>query len=128
MSYITDICTNLAQNQLNFQLPSIENKLIIFKRGYFIKELNPIQENPNLLRTVTVKCTYKNCKYIFILFIFLSLKLSLLTFYSKKFYKQQVFHNTSNYITHYKTNYKLVPLSVLKSDLNSKLFNNLLTL
>ena len=54
MSYTTDIRTNLAQIQLNFQLPSIENEPIIFKRGYFIKELDPIQENPNLPRTVTV--------------------------------------------------------------------------
>ena len=71
MSYITDICTNLAQNQLNFQLPTIKNKLIIFKRGYFIKELNPIQENPNLPRTIVVKYTYKNYKCIFILFYFI---------------------------------------------------------
>ena len=68
MAYTTDIRTNLAQNQLNFQLPSIENEPIIFKRGYFIKELDPIQENPNLPRTITIKYTYKNCKYIFILF------------------------------------------------------------
>ena len=42
MSYTTDIRTNLAQNQSNFQLPPIEQELIIFKRGYFIKELDLI--------------------------------------------------------------------------------------
>ncbi len=71
MSYTTNIRTNLAQNQPNFQLPSIEEEPIIFKRGYFIKELDPIQENPNLLRTVTVKYTYNNCTYIFYLFIYI---------------------------------------------------------
>ena len=70
MSYTTDIRTNLAQNQPNFQLPPIEQEPIIFKRGYFIKELDPIQENPSLPRTIIVKCTYKNCKYVFILFYF----------------------------------------------------------
>ena len=81
MAYTTDIRTNLAQNQPNFQLPAIENEPIIFKRGYFIKELDPIQENPNLPRTVIIKCTYKNCKYVFILFYFiLFYLLILLTF------------------------------------------------
>jgi hypothetical protein len=42
MAYTTDIRTNLAQNQPNFQLPPIKDKPIIFKRGYFIKELDPI--------------------------------------------------------------------------------------
>jgi hypothetical protein len=42
MAYTTDIRTNLAQNQPNFQLPPIEEEPIIFKRGYFIKELDPI--------------------------------------------------------------------------------------
>ncbi len=42
MSYITDIRTNLAQNQPNFKLPSLKEEPIIFKRGYFIKELDPI--------------------------------------------------------------------------------------
>ena len=67
MSYTTDICTNLAQNQPTFKLPPLEQEPIIFKRGYFIKELDPIQEDPNKPRTTTIKCTYKNCKYIFIL-------------------------------------------------------------
>jgi len=61
MAYITDIRTNLAQNQPNFQLPPLEEEPNIFKRGYFIKELDPIQEDPNLPRIVTIKCTYKNC-------------------------------------------------------------------
>ena len=42
MAYSTDIRTNLAQNQPTFQLPSIEEEPIIFKRGYFIKELDSI--------------------------------------------------------------------------------------
>ena len=73
MSYTTDIRTNLAQNQPDFQLPPIKQEPIIFKRGYFIKELDPIQENPNLPRTIIVKCTYKNCKYVFILIYLLTL-------------------------------------------------------
>jgi hypothetical protein len=39
MSYTTTTRTNLLQNQIDFQLS--ENQPIIFKRGYFIKELDP---------------------------------------------------------------------------------------
>ena len=42
MAYTTNIHTNLAQNQPNFQLPLIEEEPNIFKRGYFKKELDPI--------------------------------------------------------------------------------------
>lgn len=60
MSYTTSTRTNLLQNQENFTLS--ENQPLIFKRGLFIKTLDPIQEDPTKPRTVTVACTYKNCK------------------------------------------------------------------
>lgn len=60
MSYTTTTRTNLLQNQENYTLP--ENQPLIFKRGLFKKTLDPIQEDPTKPRTVTVTCTYKNCK------------------------------------------------------------------
>lgn len=60
MSYTTSERTNILQNQEDFKL--LDNQPLIFKRGYFIKELDPIQEDRTQPRTVTVTCTYKNCK------------------------------------------------------------------
>jgi hypothetical protein len=60
MAYTTSTRTNILQNQIDFKLP--ENQPIIFKRGYFIKTLDPPQEDSTNPRTVTVTCTYKNCK------------------------------------------------------------------
>jgi len=40
---------------------------------------------------------------------------------SKKIYKQRVSHTTNNYITHYKTNHKLVAYNI-KEDYNSSSF------
>jgi len=60
MSYTTTKRTNLVQNSPNFRLP--ENLPPIFKKGLFTKTLDPIQPDPTQARTVTVKCTYKNCK------------------------------------------------------------------
>ena len=57
MSYSTSECTNLFQNQEDFELSN--NQPLIFKRGYFIKELDPIQEDPTKPRTVIVKYTQK---------------------------------------------------------------------
>jgi hypothetical protein len=59
MSFTTSTRTNLLQNQESYKLP--ENQPLIFKRGLFIKELDPIKEDPTLPRTVTITCTYKNC-------------------------------------------------------------------
>lgn len=44
MSYSISTRTNILQNQEDFILP--ENQSLIFKRGLFIKTLNPIQEDP----------------------------------------------------------------------------------
>ena len=60
MSYSTSTRTNISQNQEEYILP--ENQPLIFKRGLFIKTLDPIQEDPTQIRTVTIKCMYKNCK------------------------------------------------------------------
>ena len=59
MSYTTSTRINLLQNQESYSLP--ENQPLIFKRGLFTKELDPIQEDPTLPRTVTIKYAYKNC-------------------------------------------------------------------
>ena len=60
MSYSTNTQTNITQNQEDFKLSN--NQPLIFKRGLFIKELDPIQQDPTQPRTVIVSCTYKNCK------------------------------------------------------------------
>ena len=49
------------QNQEDFRI-DLNNQPNIFKYGYFIKELDPIQEDPTLPRTVTVICNQNNCK------------------------------------------------------------------
>lgn len=58
------ITQNQIQNALDFEL-FIKDQLIIFKRGLFIKELDPPKENledPESFRTVTVKCTQRGCR------------------------------------------------------------------
>jgi hypothetical protein len=60
MSYTTNTRINIAQNQEDFKLS--DNQPLIFKRGLFIKELDPIQQDLTQPRTVTVSYTYKNCK------------------------------------------------------------------
>ncbi|KAH6700620.1 hypothetical protein BKA61DRAFT_661685 [Leptodontidium sp. MPI-SDFR-AT-0119] len=102
MSYSTTTRTNITQNQEDFKLS--DNQPLIFKRGLFIKELDPIQQDPTQPRTVTVSCTYKNC--------------------NKTFLKQRVSHATSNYISHYKYNHKLVSLGLLDNDISSQASNS----
>ena len=60
MSYSTTQRTNLVQNSPDYKLP--DNQAPIFRKGLFIKTLDPIQPDPTQPRTVTVKCTYKNYK------------------------------------------------------------------
>ncbi|PVH68542.1 hypothetical protein DL98DRAFT_578774 [Cadophora sp. DSE1049] len=102
MSYSTTTRTNIIQNQEDFKLSN--NEPLIFKRGLFIKELDPIQQDPTKPRIVTISCTYKNC--------------------NKKFLKQRVSYTTSNYISHYKYNHKLVSLGLLDDDISSQASNS----
>ena len=44
MSYSTTTRTNITQNQEDFKLSN--NQPLIFKRRLFIKELDPIQQDP----------------------------------------------------------------------------------
>ena len=60
MSYFTTTRTNITQNQEDFKLSN--NQPLIFKRGLFIKELDPIQQDPTQPRIVIVSYTYKNYK------------------------------------------------------------------
>jgi hypothetical protein len=50
MSYTTSIRTNLLQNQSDFEI-DLKTQSIIFRKGYFIKKLDPIQDNPKEPRT-----------------------------------------------------------------------------
>jgi hypothetical protein len=61
MSYNTSTRTNITQNQEDFKI-DLNNHPNIFKYGYFIKELDPIQEDITQPRTVTITCNQKNCK------------------------------------------------------------------
>jgi hypothetical protein len=61
MAYNTSTRTNIYQNREDFELSSLDQPNI-FKKGYFIKTLDPPQNNPKEPRTVTVICTYKGCK------------------------------------------------------------------
>lgn len=60
MSYSTSTRLNILQNREDFELSL--NQSLIFKKGLFIKILEPIKEDSTKPRTVTVKCTYKYCK------------------------------------------------------------------
>ena len=56
---------NIIQNDPKFELESIENQSLIFRKKLFIKTLDPIKENPEKpenYRTVTVKCLYPSCR------------------------------------------------------------------
>jgi hypothetical protein len=61
MSYNTTIQTNILQNQLDFKI-NLNSQPDIFKYSYFLKELDPIQEDPTKPRTVTVICNQRNCR------------------------------------------------------------------
>jgi hypothetical protein len=61
MSYNTSIQTNITQNKEDFKLDLI-NQPNLFRSGYLIKELDPIQEDPTRPRTVIIYYSQKNCK------------------------------------------------------------------
>ena len=52
---------NISQNQEDFKI-DLSSQSSIFKYGFFIKELDPIQEDITKPRTVTISCTQRNCK------------------------------------------------------------------
>ncbi|RKF60853.1 hypothetical protein OnM2_047016 [Erysiphe neolycopersici] len=98
-SYSTSNRLIQNQNDISFEL-DINKEAPIFKKKLFEKVLNPPQENKNVPRTCTIKCLAKGC--------------------SQKWTNQKIKPSTSNFITHYKTRHKAIPilsiLSVISDD------------
>jgi hypothetical protein len=61
MSQQSSINLNLAQNHPNFELKPLNEQPSLFKGGYLEKILDPIQENPEDIRTCTIKCLVRGC-------------------------------------------------------------------
>ena len=61
MSFNSTKAYIISQNQEDFKI-DLNTQPFIFKYNYFIKELDPIQEDLTEPRTVTIICTQKNCK------------------------------------------------------------------
>jgi hypothetical protein len=62
MSQSTGAKYNRLQNHPDFELEPIINQAPLFKFQYLKKTLNPIQEDPDNMRTCTVKCLVKSCR------------------------------------------------------------------
>jgi hypothetical protein len=52
---------NITQNHPDFRLEPLSKQPALFKLEYLKKTLNPIQENPEDLRTCTIKCLVRGC-------------------------------------------------------------------
>jgi hypothetical protein len=59
MSSKTSIKTNLIQNRKDFKLEPLDEQLPLFKFKYLKKVLNAPQEDPEDIRTCTIKCLIK---------------------------------------------------------------------
>ena len=62
MSQSSSIALNLKQNKLDFKLEPIENQSPLFKYKFVSKVLDPLNNNPEDLRTVTIRCLFTGCK------------------------------------------------------------------
>jgi hypothetical protein len=62
MSQTSPIKLNIAQNQSDFQVKPLNEQPPLFKLGYLKRYLDPIKENPEEIRTCTIKCNIRNCK------------------------------------------------------------------
>jgi hypothetical protein len=62
MSQSLSIALNLKQNSVDFKLEPIENQPPLFKYKFISKVLDPLSDNPEDLRTVTIRCLFTGCK------------------------------------------------------------------
>jgi hypothetical protein len=62
MSQSSSITLNLKQNKPEFKLESLKNQPPLFKYQFLSKVLDPPNDNPEDLRTVTVRCLFTGCK------------------------------------------------------------------
>ena len=56
------IALNLKQNSINFKLEPIKNQPPLFKYKFVSKVLDPLNDNPEDLRTVIVRCLFTRYK------------------------------------------------------------------
>ena len=61
MSQESSIKLNLTQNSSNFELKPLNKQPPLFKKGYLIRILDPIQEDPEEVCTYTIKCLVQGC-------------------------------------------------------------------
>lgn len=62
MSQSLLISLNLKQNSIDFKLEPIENQPPIFKYKFVSKVLDPLNDNLEDLRIVTIRCLFTRCK------------------------------------------------------------------
>jgi hypothetical protein len=62
MSQSSSIALNLKQNSIDFELEPIENQPPLFKYEFLSKVLDPLNNNPMGLRTVTIRCLFTRYK------------------------------------------------------------------
>ena len=62
MSQSSSTALNLKQNSINFKLDPFENQPLLFKYKFLSKVLDPLNDNPEDLRTVTIRCLFTGCK------------------------------------------------------------------
>ena len=62
MSQSSLIALNLKQNKPEFKLELIENQPPLFKYKFVSKVLDPPNNNPEDLRTVTIRYLFTRCK------------------------------------------------------------------
>ena len=62
MSQSLSTALNIRQNRLDFILEPIETQAPLFKYKLVSKVLDPPKDNPEDLRTVTIRCLFPGCK------------------------------------------------------------------
>lgn len=62
MSQSSSITLNLKQNSIDFKLKPIENQPPIFKYKFFSKVLDLLNNNPEDLRTIIIRCLFPRYK------------------------------------------------------------------
>ena len=62
MSQSSSIALNLKQNSIDFKLKPIKNQPPLFKYKFISKVLDPPNNNPEDLRTVTIRCLFTRYK------------------------------------------------------------------
>jgi hypothetical protein len=62
MSQSLSFTLNYKQNLSNFTLGPLKNQPPLFKYKFLFKVLNPLNNNQEQLRTITIKCLYQGYK------------------------------------------------------------------